>query len=298
MKTPLAIINPVAGAGRCSKQASKVLSDLRSTGFRLDTVETRAPHEATYIARNAYRQGRRCFIAVGGDGTAFEIINGLFPEATDSPPVRLGFLPLGTGNSFLRDFSKSPQDYAIESLLRGRGRTCDVVRFTHDRGTFYYINILSIGFSASVGSITNRYFKPLGTLGYGLSVVANLARLKSHSYPFYIDGDNLWRRKSLLVSFCNSRYTGGSMMMAPQADTSDGKLDITFIGMMGRLRFLQTFPKIYDGTHISQYSIDTAQAITVEFDISEEISLMIDGEIFRCKPKRLDIISNVLEVIT
>ena len=120
----LTIINPAAGGGRCGKRVGAALAQLRSAGLALETVETRAASEATKIARDAYQQGYRKFLAVGGDGTAYEIVNGLFPiseqqgaqlSAPDAKPT-LGLLPLGTGNSFLRDF----QDLSAgETGLRG-----------------------------------------------------------------------------------------------------------------------------------------------------------------------------------
>src|SRR5208283_5038037 len=94
----------------------------------LDLVETRGAGEATQIAREAYARGRREFIAVGGDGTSYEIVNGLFPEASAGERATLGFLPLGTGNSFLRDFSERGVEHAIESLIVGRRQSCDVLR--------------------------------------------------------------------------------------------------------------------------------------------------------------------------
>src|SRR4029077_15571875 len=101
--------------------------------------------------REAYANGRRKFIAVGGDGTSYEIVNGLFPEAMhESERPTLAFLPLGTGNSFLRDFSSGGVAYAMESLLAGRSQPCDVLRMRHRQGLIHYINLLSMGFSADV----------------------------------------------------------------------------------------------------------------------------------------------------
>src|SRR5271156_4965684 len=98
----LAIINPAAGGGRCRDQVGAALERLRNSGLAIETVETNAPGDATRIARQAYARGYRKFIAVGGDGTSYEIVNGLFPRRDFDEPVTLAFLPLGTGNSFLR----------------------------------------------------------------------------------------------------------------------------------------------------------------------------------------------------
>jgi len=102
----LAIVNPAAGGGRSRKMLGSALERLRAGGVTVDVAETQGPGDATRLARDAYGRGRRRFIAVGGDGTSYEVVNGLFPEASAGERPKLGFLPLGTGNSFLRDFSR------------------------------------------------------------------------------------------------------------------------------------------------------------------------------------------------
>ena len=114
-ETFLAIINPAAGGGRCGERVGAALDRLRGAGIALETAQTRAAGDATRIAREAYGRGYRKFLAVGGDGTSYEIVNGLFPESwslrsqvsglkkfrvTEEQIPTLGFLPLGTGNSF------------------------------------------------------------------------------------------------------------------------------------------------------------------------------------------------------
>src|SRR5262249_6933833 len=149
----LAIVNPAAGGGRTGKLLAPALERLRAAGVKVQSRETSALGHATEIARQAWSEGYRKFISVGGDGTSFEIVNGLFPRPDGEELPTLGFLPLGTGNSFLRDFSDKGLDYAVESLVAGRSRECDVLRLRHQGGLLHYINILSIGFSADVATL-------------------------------------------------------------------------------------------------------------------------------------------------
>ena len=171
------IVNPAAGGGRCGKLAPAALDKLRAAGLALEVRETRAPGEATVFAHEAYAAGFRNFIAVGGDGTGFEIVNGIFPAALSEGRAALGFLPLGTGNSFLRDFTDRGADYAIESILAHRRRPCDVIRLNHAGESLFYINTLNMGFAADVATLTNRRLKFLGELGYLVGVLVSLARL-------------------------------------------------------------------------------------------------------------------------
>src|SRR5512141_1872370 len=153
---------------------------------------TRSAGQAAQIARDAYGRGVRNFIAVGGDGTSYEIVNGLFPEAASGGPPTLGFLPLGTGNSFLRDFSDRGVEHAIEALLADRSRPCDVLRMRHRTGTVYYINLLSMGFSADVATLRARRFAGWGELGYFTSIFLTLARFNRRPFPVRFEGQEVF----------------------------------------------------------------------------------------------------------
>src|SRR5437870_113670 len=135
----------MAAGGRTRMLLSPALERMRGAGLEIEVRETAALGHGTEIARQAWTEGYRKFISVGGDGTSYEIVNGLFPRESDAEPPTLAFLPLGTGNSFLRDFSDQGVEYAMESLIAGRERKCDVLRLRHKDGVLHYINILSIG---------------------------------------------------------------------------------------------------------------------------------------------------------
>src|ERR1051325_11355303 len=123
----LAIVNPAAGGGRGRALLGSALEHLRDSGVHIDVRETSSTGHATELARTAWADGYRKFIPVGGDGTSYEIVSGLFPSSTEGTPT-LAFLPLGTGNSFLRDFTERGVEHSIESLIAGRAHKCDVLR--------------------------------------------------------------------------------------------------------------------------------------------------------------------------
>src|SRR5215831_7161184 len=161
-----AIVNPAAGGGKSAKLAGATLARLRDNRIHVDVIASSAPGHAGELAHEAYQQGYRSFLAVGGDGTAHEIINGIFSRHANPQRLSLGFLPLGTGNSFLRDFTRQGADDSVQAILANRKRPMDLVRLTHATGEVYSFNILSVGFTADVGALTNRVFKPLGHLGF------------------------------------------------------------------------------------------------------------------------------------
>ncbi|MEM9860850.1 MAG: diacylglycerol kinase family protein [Myxococcota bacterium] len=291
----VAIINGAAGGGRCAARASAALRDLRRDQA-IDMVTTEGPGHASELARAAFEDGARRFIAVGGDGTSYEVINGLFPRANGAN-IELGLLPLGTGNSFLRDFGVSGQDDALGRLARWATRPVDLVEATHQSGSIHYMNLLSIGFTADVGDLTNRRFKALGPAGYVAAVVSCLSRLDAPRDPIAIDDLAVDERKAVFMSFSNSQYTGGAMQMAPDADVSDGKLDVIRVGELGRADLLRTFPKIYAGTHVRHPQVETTRAQRVRFTEPRRQAVMVDGEVVELTLKQLDVRPHALRVV-
>lgn len=160
----------------------------------------------------------------------------------------------------------------------------------------HYVNLLSLGFAAQAGDLTNQRFKPLGAAGYVLAVLQSLITLEAHRFPHRVDGGALEDRPVSLLSFCNSRYTGGQMLMAPDADIADGRVDRVEIGAMGRRRFLTSFPRIFQGTHPRMPEVRTSQVQRVVFEGAEEISVMVDGEILHLVPRALSVCPGALEV--
>ena len=239
----LAIVNPAAGGGKTRSLLGPALEKLKTAGIEVDLRETSASGHANEIARDAWREGYRKFISVGGDGTSYEIVNGLYPLSNGDEKPTLAFLPLGTGNSFLRDFSDRGVEYTMESLIAGRSRPCDVLRVTHKEGVLHYINILSIGFSADVATLRARRFSHWGEVGYQIAIFLTLARFRRRPFPLRADGDqNLDSRPCLFLTFNNSKFTGGTMMIAPTADTSDGLIEFVRWGPIGRIGLIRNLP--------------------------------------------------------
>jgi YegS/Rv2252/BmrU family lipid kinase len=273
------------------------LERLRAGGVEVEVVETQGVGDATRIAREAYGRGRRRFIAVGGDGTSYEVVNGLFPEASAGEPPALGFLPLGTGNSFLRDFSDRGVEHAIESLIAGRSQACDVLRLRHRDGVIHYINLLSVGFPADVATLRARRFSRQGELGYVISIFLGLARLRRRPFPVRADGEKEFdRRRCLFLTFNNSKFTGGTMMIAPKAEVNSGLIEYVRWGAIGRLGLIGNLPRLYDGTHIEHPRAERKAVRRVEFDLKEPVDVMVDGEVLTLHCEELDVLPGVLNV--
>jgi len=317
--TFLAIINPAAGGGRCRKLVDAAVARLRSAGIAAETAETSAPGQATEIARKGYRRGIRRFLAVGGDGTSYEIVNGLFPDCqtadsnhrgpgtesageTERIPT-LGFLPLGTGNSFLRDFSDpKAADRGLEHAMRAiearHPRPCDVLRLAHKGGELYYINIASVGFAADVAALRHRRFVDFGHAGYLAAIFLSLARLKRRPFPVRVNGQGDYdQRRCLFLAFNNSKFTGGTMMIAPDARTDDGLIEYVRWGPIGRLGLMRNLPTLYDGTHTAHPLAERQAVRCVEFQLDGPVDVMVDGEVMTLECRAIDVLPSALRVM-
>ncbi|MFI5059563.1 MAG: diacylglycerol/lipid kinase family protein [Candidatus Acidiferrales bacterium] len=293
----IAIVNPAAGGGRSVKLAGPIIARLREKGLQVDVIASTGPGHAVELAREAYDQGYRRFLAIGGDGTAHEILNGVFVGRNITKRISLGLLPLGTGNSFLRDFSSDGAESSLQAILEGRTRPVDLLRLTHASGEIYSFNLLSVGFTADVAALTNRAFKRLGHLGYLLGVFVRLAQLRRRSFALRCDADETWdERRCLFLAFSNSKFTGGTMLIAPHADPSDGLIEFVRWGPIGRLGLLRTLPKLYDGTHISHPLASHRAVRHVEFNVGGPIDVMIDGEIATLEVRSLDILPAAVDL--
>ncbi len=296
--TFLAVVNPAAGGGRCRKLVGPALERLRAGGLKLDVLETARPGDAIRIAREHYARGYRRFLAVGGDGTSYEIVNGVFPEAQGGEPPVLGFLPLGTGNSFLRDFTKDGVEGAMQALLAQRTRACDVMRMRHKQGTIHYINLLSVGFAADVNATRSRTFAGWGEPGYFLSIFLRLAQLRRRPFPLRVEGDAVAdKRRCLFLTFNNSKFTGGTMMIAPNAEVDDGLIEYVRWGPIGRVGLIRNLSTLYDGTHVNHPLAERRTARRIDFELDNPVDVMVDGEALTLHLEKLDVLPSALRVV-
>ena len=296
----LAIVNPAAGGGRCGQRAGPALARLRREGVEVEVRETTAPRDATRIAREAYGEGYRRFIAVGGDGTCWEVLNGLSPAGLGSGGdrrVSLGILPLGTGNSFLREFTRDGTEDSLRALIEGRRRRCDVLLLTHAEGRVYYVNLFGFGFAANVtiNTLRGRY-KRYGNVGYVLGVLHTVARLSHPTLATRVAGGELETDPMTFLCVCNSRYTAGAMLMAPDASVTDGLADLIRVEPLGRLEIIRTFPKIYRGTHLEHPAVSARAISRIEFETRDPVEVMVDGEILKIVPRSIEVLPRALEV--
>jgi diacylglycerol kinase (ATP) len=230
--------------------------------------------------------------------TSYELVNGLFPRVDADQPPTLAFLPLGTGNSFLRDFSDRGVEHGLEALLAQRSQPCDVLRLTHKTGVIHYINLLSMGFSADVAMLRARRFGSWGEPGYQTAIFISLARLRRRPFPLRVDGEaQADTRPCLFLTFNNSKFTGGTMMIAPNASVNDGLIEYVRWGPIGRIGLIRNLSTLYDGTHIHHPLAERRAARRIDFELDSPVDVMVDGEVFTLHCETLDVLPSALNIV-
>jgi len=186
----------------------------------------------------------------------------------------------------------------MQALLARRSRLCDVLRLTHRDGAIYYMNLLSVGFAANVAALRHRHFQRLGQFGYLLSIFLCLARLDRRPFPVRFDGQQEFdSRRSLFLTFNNSKFTGGTMMIAPDAVTDDGLIEYVRWGPIGRLGLIRNLATLYDGTH-TRHPLAERQAVRrVEFELDGPVDVMVDGEVLKLECRTIEVLPAALRVV-
>jgi diacylglycerol kinase (ATP) len=253
-----------------------------------DFAFTGGSMHATSLARQALERGNDRIVAVGGDGTLNEVLNGFFDNGrVGYPEAALAYIPNGTGADFSRTlgFHGRAIEKHIERLLSAPVTRvdCGEVRFVNAAGeetNRLFINESSLGFSANTVDAVNRASKHIrGKLPFLIGVLRCLSTLKNPILRISVDGKPVHEDPTLLVAVANGKFFGGSMMIAPNAEINDGLLDIIVISRMNRLTLLRKIRSIYSGQHLDEPEVTALRGKTVHISAAdEEVLLEMDGE--------------------
>ena len=233
-------------------------------------------------------------IAAGGDGTLFEVINGYYKNSSKKK-IPIGILPVGTGNAFARDLNLETKDWerAIDIIAAGQVRKVDVGQFVSHGQTYYFLNILGLGFVSDVTVFASK-LKWLGNIVYTLGVFWEMLRLKATPVRIEVDGQTR-DEDVIFIEMSNTTYTA-NFLMAPNAKIDDGKLDVTICKKLSRRRLIQAFPKIFTGEHILMDEIDSIQASNIHIHSEIPKVLTPDGEIIGITPVKVNCLHQAIEV--
>jgi|Deesub1362B_J571_1020462.scaffolds.fasta_scaffold01121_3 YegS/Rv2252/BmrU family lipid kinase len=265
-----AILNPASGRGKGRKIGEKVRQLLERPGVQLQWKETEYPGHATELARQAPEECE-CIVAVGGDGTVNEVVNGL----VGSGKV-LGVIPIGSGNDFARAL-RLPSNYrkAIDVLWEGQVKTIDL-GWVNGR---YYPNALGLGFDAQVVHESNRIRRLRGMLIYLYGVIKTVFKFRPFRIRIKLDGKELEKREILMMTVANGISVGGGFLLTPQARNDDGLFDVCIIHKMPKPLIFWHLPKVFWGGHVNLPYTSMFRAKHVVVNAETPLGAHVDGEL-------------------
>jgi diacylglycerol kinase (ATP) len=302
---PLFIVNPIAGNGRAHGVVPRIQAWLQERGIEARLLETRERGHAERLAAAATDLGHDRVIAVGGDGTVQEVINGLLSAGvgTDGGPPALGIVPAGRGNDMARSINLPIDAMACLPIALGPSmRPFDIGSASSPDGSQRYFGAAGgVGFDAAVAytMTVHRRFWMRGEAGYFLGTLNELRRWHNPELEVTLIGDGEDRvvsQRFLFVAFANGPYYGGGMQICPDARTDDGWLDVCLVGDLSRVAALRELPGIYQAKHLRNPKVEIVHARLVRIEGSANTRAHLDGEPFGQVPIEVTLLQGAVSV--
>jgi diacylglycerol kinase (ATP) len=286
-----AIINPKAGSVTDLDLLLKQLSKLDPSYTKL----TKKPGDARSYAREALRKRCNYIVAAGGDGTLNEVVNGI---ARSAAHVRLGLLPLGTGNDFARCLNlPATVEENIEILRAGITTAIDLVRVRSDR-VRYFVNVSAGGFSGLVDEkLTPEIKRNWGPLAYVRTAAAALPQLRAYRTSVKLGEKETFSIDLYNVIVANGRFVAGGLPVAPKADPADGLLDVILIPQRPASEVMLLATQILLGRHLHSIALTYRRTKKVSIKSQPGMWFNVDGELVGNSPATFEVMPRALQFV-
>jgi YegS/Rv2252/BmrU family lipid kinase len=306
------VCNPVSGMGRGREHLAAVERTLREADVPYRSALTQGRGHAAELARSAGGAGCGTVVAIGGDGTLFEVVNGVMgasgeepPEMASTNPVAVGLIGAGRGSDFARSAGvPSDVEAAVRRLVSGRSQVVDVGHvayraFSGERRRRYFINAAGMGFDAEVALRANRAPRVMGgTIPYLSSLATTLVRYHNKQVSASLDGGRVeWQARISSIVVANGQFFGGGMKIAPEASLSDGEFEVVVLGDLGKVDLVRNVPRVYDGSHVTHPKVSMDRARQVSIESPQRLLLQADGEVLGTAPATFTVVPAALRVI-
>lgn len=266
MRKILFVINPAAGKGKGIDEIPRIQKAFRGTDYTI--VLSKSANSITALVQGELDKNYTEVIAVGGDGTLGEVVNGVIGK-----DIKVGILPVGSGNDFIKTLGISENlDQRLEAIKKGMTREVYVPSVNQH----YFINVLGWGVDAEIIKEKEKNFIREGKLNYLYSTIKMLLVYKPKEVTFYIDGKE-FSREIYLVAIGNGQYVGSGMKICPKGNPEEEDFEICIVGKMPLLTLLWHFPKIYKGTHGSVKGIEMQKGREILVAFPKETWIQEDG---------------------
>ncbi|MCR1899261.1 diacylglycerol kinase family lipid kinase [Irregularibacter muris] len=282
------IVNPIAGKGKGKEFMEQAIHFMRDRNVQWEIAYTQYPGHAIELASQVDDNLYSKVVSVGGDGTIYEIINGLKDKS-----ISLGIIPAGTGNDLARSVHiPLDKQEALRVIFDGNEKQMDIGNMEEHR----FVNVAGVGLDVEVLRCT-EFFKKFvkGSIAYVLGLLKALFTFKAIELNISIDGV-MHHEEVMLCAIANGQYYGGGMKIAPTADVGDGYFDIYLITKLSKLKLLFLFPRVFKGSHIDLPWVKTFRGKKVTITSKEEIWVNADGEISKKHSPTFEIIEKGLKV--
>lgn len=301
MKQTLFIINPASARGATVRAWADARKKVAAVGISFDEHVTAYAGEATEVTREAITRGVTCIVAVGGDGTLSEVVNGYFDDhcRAINRSAAIGLLPSGTGSDFRRSLGLPSSSESVQASLSLDTRLVDVARaeFQDSEGrsaSRFFINVASFGLGGDVSALVNRWRDTLprmigGSVRFAAAAIAALGRYRTVAVSLRIDGLEIKINSNLIVA-ANGRFAGGGMLLAPQAELDDGLLDVILTDNATRFDVIKELPRIRRGAHLRNPKVTEMRAREVSIEPAEPMAIDLDGEMVGFTPAKLRVL--------
>lgn len=301
-KFPIIIYNPKSGGGKSKKLFNKYYDLLKKNICfkKIEVFESYSKLETINKVVDLHKNNYDLIISIGGDGSISTICNGLM-KINIKKRLPVFPLPCGSGNSFLLDFNIQSIYDSIKNFKDNNHKMIDVFLVEEINGNFkwYCINVVGLGFISNIAKYGEEKFNKFGAIRYILSTLFALKEFKP--YNTYIKYDNNKKKfnseKVFFISISNSKFTGGKIMIAPEAKYNDGLMDVVILHDITRLRFLNGFRKVFKGKHINDKGCLYFKTKNVEIQSNPDFFLMPDGELEGKSPVKIRIIPEQIKLV-
>jgi len=275
------ILNPLAGRRHATKVMSELAQALSAANVPHIVHQTERPGHAIALARGLVDAGHLRLAAVGGDGTAHEVINGIMASQRGDHLVELACVPAGSGNDFaLMNGLSADVQHACETIVFGHSRLIDLGKIVLD-GTItrYFDNAVGVGFDGLVCMETRRNTRARGLALYLPAVLKTIFfTLRAPQSKITIDGSTM-DAAPLMVTVCNGPREGGGFVLAPDARFDDGELDLVMVGHVNRVQMLMLVPRFLQGTHLSHPAVSKRTMREMTMTSPDPLYTHVDGEV-------------------
>lgn len=307
MPRTVLVVNPRSQGGRLGKRWRDI-ADTIGRAFPFDEAVTQAPGDATRLTREALRGGAERVVAIGGDGTINEVVNGFFDErgAAIAPEASFAVIPFGTGGDFRRTVQLPTELADAARVIAANHRhKIDLGRLEFTtagggRALRMFANIASFGVSGVVDRLVNESGKKLGRLSFAVATARATWSYRNQRVQLVFDGADRVEATINTVAVANGRYFGGAMLVAPHAELDDGQFDVIALGDFGFADLLKSGRRLYKGTHLGMDKVTARRARVVEaepIDPGAVIELDVDGENPGRLPARFELLPSALWLV-